>query len=109
MITRVADRTDLSRAAIVDRALSIADAEGLDAVTIRRLGQELGVTPMALYWHVKNKEELLDAMGDRLFDDVVIDAAAGTPGRETAAASSRRCSRHCAAHPACATSPSAGS
>jgi TetR/AcrR family tetracycline transcriptional repressor len=82
VITKVAERTDLSRAAIVDRALTIADAEGLDAVTIRRLGQELGVTPMALYWHVKNKEELLDAMGDRLFDEMVIDAAAGPSWHE---------------------------
>ncbi|MBN9621204.1 MAG: TetR family transcriptional regulator, partial [Actinobacteria bacterium] len=60
-------KTDLSKAAIVERALDLADAEGLDAVTIRRLGQEFGVTPMALYWHVKNKDELLDAMGDQLF------------------------------------------
>jgi AcrR family transcriptional regulator len=61
-------RVDLSRAAIVERALAIADAETLEAVSIRRLGQEFGVTPMALYWHVKNKDELLDAMGDALFD-----------------------------------------
>jgi TetR/AcrR family tetracycline transcriptional repressor len=60
----------LTRAAIIDRAMALADAEGIDAVTIRRLGQEFGVTPMALYWHVKNKDELLDAMGDELFADV---------------------------------------
>src|SRR3954469_751905 len=63
-------KIDLSRDAIVERALAIADAETLDAVTIRRLGQEFGVTPMALYWHVKNKDELLDAMGDALFADL---------------------------------------
>src|SRR3954453_11416538 len=63
-------KIDLSRDAIVERALDIADAETLDAVTIRRLGQEFGVTPMALYWHVKNKDELLDAMGDALCDDL---------------------------------------
>jgi TetR/AcrR family transcriptional regulator, tetracycline repressor protein len=63
----------LSRDAVVERALSLADAEGLDAVTIRRLGQEFGVTPMALYWHVKNKEELLDAMGDRMFAGIDLD------------------------------------
>ncbi|HVU93388.1 MAG TPA: TetR family transcriptional regulator, partial [Jatrophihabitans sp.] len=60
-------RSELSRDAIIERALDIADAETLEAVSIRRLGQEFGVTPMALYWHVKNKDELLDAMGDRLF------------------------------------------
>ena len=57
----------LSRDVLVERALAIADAEGLAAVTIRRLAQELGVTPMALYWHVSDKDDLLAAMGDRLF------------------------------------------
>jgi TetR/AcrR family tetracycline transcriptional repressor len=73
-------RTDLSRQAIVERALDLADAETLEAVTIRRLGQDFGVTPMALYWHVKNKDELLDAMGDALFDglDAEIRATADT-------------------------------
>ena len=51
----------LTRAAVAERALRLADAEGLEAVTIRRLAQELGVTPMALYWHFKNKDELLAA------------------------------------------------
>ena len=63
-------KTELTRDAIVQRALEIADVETVDAVTIRRLGQEFGVTPMALYWHVKNKDELLDAMGDALFADL---------------------------------------
>ncbi len=58
----------IGREALIDRALEIADTDGLDAVTIRRLAQEFSVTPMALYWHVKNKDELLAAMGDRLFD-----------------------------------------
>lgn len=63
-------RTELSRTVIVDRALDIADDEGIAAITIRRLAHEFGVTPMALYWHFKNKEELLGAMGDRFFDGV---------------------------------------
>jgi TetR/AcrR family tetracycline transcriptional repressor len=61
---------DLSRAAIVERALSVMDVEGPDAVTIRRIAQEFGVTPMALYWHVANKDELLAAMGDALLADI---------------------------------------
>jgi TetR/AcrR family transcriptional regulator, tetracycline repressor protein len=63
-------KPDLSRAALVARALDIADVEGLDAVTIRRVAQEFGVTPMALYWHVKNKDELLAAMGQAFFDGI---------------------------------------
>jgi TetR/AcrR family tetracycline transcriptional repressor len=74
-----AAKDNLSRAAVIDRALELADAEGLEAVTIRRLGQEFGVTPMALYWHVKNKEELLDGMGDRIFQLLRLDYADDGP------------------------------
>jgi TetR/AcrR family transcriptional regulator, tetracycline repressor protein len=66
----MATRVDLTRDAIVDRALAIADVEGSDAITIRRLANEFGVTPMALYWHVKNKDELLAAMGDRFYEEL---------------------------------------
>jgi AcrR family transcriptional regulator len=56
----------LTAPVIAERALEIGDAEGLDAVTIRRLATDLGVTPMALYWHYKNKEQLLIGMADHL-------------------------------------------
>jgi AcrR family transcriptional regulator len=67
---QVVERTSLSRAAILDRALAVADAEGLGAVGVRRLARELGVTPMALYWHFESKQELLHALGDRLLADL---------------------------------------
>ena len=60
----------LSREAVIDRALDVADREGLAAVSIRRIAQDFDVTPMALYWHVKNKDELLAAMGDRVIEPV---------------------------------------
>jgi len=64
------ERTRLSRAAVVDRALQLADAEGIDALTIRRLATELGVTPMALYWHFRNKEELIAGLADRIWGEI---------------------------------------
>jgi TetR/AcrR family transcriptional regulator, tetracycline repressor protein len=67
------DRARLSKAAVVDRALALADSLGLEALTIRRLAQDLGVTPMALYWHFRSKEELLAALGDRVWAEVGID------------------------------------
>jgi TetR/AcrR family tetracycline transcriptional repressor len=73
-----ATKSDMSRAAIVEKALSVMDAEGPDAVTIRRIAQEFGVTPMALYWHVANKDELLAAMGDALLADVTPPPATGS-------------------------------
>lgn len=60
----------LSRATVAEHALKLADTEGLDAVTIRRLAQELGVTPMALYWHFKNKDELLLGITDHVMAGV---------------------------------------
>jgi len=65
-----ATRTRLSRDAIVASAVSLADAEGLEAVTIRRLAQEHGVTPMAMYWHFNDKDSLLDGLADYLISAV---------------------------------------
>ena len=71
-------RATLTPRAVVEGALSLADAEGLEAVTIRRLAKELGVTPMALYWHFRSKDELLDGMAARIFEeiDLSVDASA---------------------------------
>jgi AcrR family transcriptional regulator len=62
----------LSRAVVVARALALADTEGLASVTIRRLAQQLDVTPMALYWHFRNKDELLVGMLDEIFAEVTV-------------------------------------
>jgi TetR/AcrR family transcriptional regulator, tetracycline repressor protein len=75
------ERTRLTRAAVVDRALRLADADGLDALTIRKLATDLGVTPMALYWHFRSKDELLEGLAERLWGeiDVNVDRAAPWP------------------------------
>lgn len=57
----------IDRAAIVSAALALADAEGLAAVTMSRVADELGVTTMALYRHVPGKRELVDLMTDAAF------------------------------------------
>ena len=70
-------RPQLSREVVADRAVALADAEGLEAVTIRRLATELGVTPMALYWHFRTKEDLLAGLGDRVLDAVELPERTG--------------------------------
>ncbi|MFC5167325.1 TetR/AcrR family transcriptional regulator [Nonomuraea angiospora] len=72
----------LTAQAIAERALEIGDAEGLDTVTIRRLATDLGVTPMALYWHYKNKEQLLVGMADHLIGGFAPKQADERPWRE---------------------------
>jgi AcrR family transcriptional regulator len=64
------DRTPLSRGRIVEAAIELADAHGLTALTMRRLGQELGVEAMSLYHHVNGREDLLEGMVGCLVDGV---------------------------------------
>jgi AcrR family transcriptional regulator len=72
-------RHRLSRQAVTDRALQLADAGGLDALTIRKLAQDLGVTPMALYWHFRSKEELLVGMSERIWGEVDVNVDPSAP------------------------------
>jgi AcrR family transcriptional regulator len=60
----------LNQAILVSTALALADEEGLESVTIRRLAQHHRVTPMALYRHFRDKDEILDALAERLLADV---------------------------------------
>ena len=76
------ERTRLTRAAVVDRALALVDRSGLDALTIRKLATELGVTPMALYWHFRGKEELLDGIAERLWGEVDLTVDRDAPWTE---------------------------
>jgi AcrR family transcriptional regulator len=55
-------REPLSRQRIIRTALRIMDEEGLDAVTMRRIGRDLGVEAMSLYNHVRDKEDILDGI-----------------------------------------------
>jgi AcrR family transcriptional regulator len=55
-------REHLTRERVIRAALAIMDAEGLEAVTMRRVGREVGVEAMSLYNHVKDKEDLLDGI-----------------------------------------------
>jgi TetR/AcrR family transcriptional regulator, tetracycline repressor protein len=59
----------LSRDRIVEAALVIMDAEGLDAVSMRRVAREVGVEAMSLYHHVRDKEDLLDGVCARVMRD----------------------------------------
>jgi TetR/AcrR family transcriptional regulator, tetracycline repressor protein len=77
--TGEAERMKLSRAAVVARALELADSDGLDALTIRRLATELGVTPMALYWHFRSKEELIGGLADRVWGEIRTDVDESSP------------------------------
>ncbi len=63
-------RTPLSRERVLTAAVALADREGIEAVTMRKLAQEVGVEAMSLYYHVANKEEVLDGMVEVLVDEI---------------------------------------
>jgi AcrR family transcriptional regulator len=67
-----ATRERLSRDAVAAGALDLADREGLEAVTIRRLATDNSVTPMALYWHFKDKDAVLDGIAEQIYKSVVL-------------------------------------
>ncbi len=65
--SRPADsRATLTKEAVVDAALAIADAEGLEGLTIRRLAADLGAAPMGLYRYFHNKDDLVTSLFDRV-------------------------------------------
>lgn len=65
-------RNFLSLDAIIAEARAVADAEGLDAVSMRVLADRLGCTPRALYRHVSDKEEVLELLADRALADLPV-------------------------------------
>ena len=66
-------RDTLTREQIVETAMRLVDAEGPEALSMRRLGQELGAGATSLYWHIKNKHQLEDLMVDALIGEVAAD------------------------------------
>lgn len=67
---QVASDAGLSKQRVVDEAIRLADREGVDGLSMRRLAGALGAGAMSLYHYVANKDELLDAMVDIVFEEI---------------------------------------
>jgi AcrR family transcriptional regulator len=65
-------RVPLSRERVLRAAVALADRSGIESLTMRRLGQELGVEAMSLYNHVANKEAILDGVADLVLGDIEV-------------------------------------
>ncbi|HEX2372461.1 MAG TPA: TetR/AcrR family transcriptional regulator C-terminal domain-containing protein [Actinomycetota bacterium] len=63
-------RAPLSRERVLRAAVALADEGGVESLSMRRIAQELGVVPMALYKHVANKDEMLDGMVDVVVGEI---------------------------------------
>jgi AcrR family transcriptional regulator len=90
-------RVRLNRDRVLRAAVSLADHIGIEALSMRRLAQELDVVPMALYKHVANKEELLDGMVETIVGEIdppVLDADWKSAIRQRVLSARRALQRH---------------
>ena len=71
------ERVPLSRERVMRGALEVADAGGIGSLTIRSLARELGVKPMSVYYHVANKEQILDGIVDLVFSEIELPSPGG--------------------------------
>jgi AcrR family transcriptional regulator len=67
-------RTPLTRQAIVEAALRVLDRDGMDALSMRKVGEELGTGAASLYWHVRNKDELLQLVFEAVSEETTLPA-----------------------------------
>jgi TetR/AcrR family tetracycline transcriptional repressor len=77
--TDTAARARLDRRRVLQAALALVDREGLDALTMRRLGAELGVDPMTVHHHAESKDRLLDGIAELLWEEVALPDDSGDP------------------------------
>src|ERR1700739_1749862 len=80
--TGAARRAQLTRQRVVAAAVELADSDGTESISMRRLAQELGVEAMSLYTHVRNKDDFLDDMADAVISQIPV--SAGEAGWKTA-------------------------
>jgi AcrR family transcriptional regulator len=83
--TRNTDRDPLTRDQIIAAAIKLIDAEGLDGFSMRRLGQVLDSGATSVYWHVKDKDQLIDLVLDEVVGEVRLDDDPAWPWRRRAA------------------------
>ena len=71
-VSTAPQRTPLTRERVLEAAVQLADRGGIDGLSMRKLGQALGVEGMALYRHVRDKEAILDGIVDAVMTEVVV-------------------------------------
>ncbi|MEV4508621.1 TetR/AcrR family transcriptional regulator C-terminal domain-containing protein [Dactylosporangium sp. NPDC049525] len=80
-----ASRQPLSRERVLAAAVALADGHGIQALTMRRLAVDLGVEAMSLYYHLPDKETLLDGVAETVIAEIVAEAARKEAAKEEAA------------------------
>ena len=78
--TEAQRRTPLTRERVLGAAVEAADRGGVEAISMRRLGQDLGVEAMALYRHVRSKDDLLDGVVEEIVGQILVRTVEPAPG-----------------------------
>lgn len=90
----------LTQEQIVAEAIKLLDADGLEALTMRKLGAALGAVATAVYWHVANKEELIELVVDEVYGEIEVpDVSDPSQWREAADVSARSLRSMIVRHP----------
>jgi AcrR family transcriptional regulator len=98
---RGAGRAGLDRATILDAAVALVDREGLAALNMRALAQELGVGTMSLYHYVPNKDAMLDGITERVLAEIELPAEGSGPWEQRALFMARSFRGVALRHPHC--------
>ncbi|HSP53451.1 MAG TPA: TetR/AcrR family transcriptional regulator [Cryobacterium sp.] len=73
--TNATAREPVTRARAIQAAVTLADTDGIESLSMRKLARDLGVEAMSLYYHVKSKDEILDGMIESVIDEMALPAA----------------------------------
>ena len=88
----------MNRARVLQAAVDLADRDGIDSVSMRKLGQHLGIEAMSLYTHIRGKGDLLDGMVDAVVGEIPIDVDWSRLEDDAAAACRGRLAATCYDH-----------
>ena len=91
--------SELSASKIVEAAIEIADSQGLESVSIRRIARALDARPMSIYNHISNKDEILELMAEKAIDEVLAESPLPRDWREALSTIARMMYATYIAHP----------
>jgi AcrR family transcriptional regulator len=92
-------RDTLTRERIISAAIELLDTDGLEGLSMRSLGERLGSAPTAVYWHVKNKDDLVTLVSERAWGEIELPDLDGLEWREAATLMSRELFSMLVRHP----------
>lgn len=92
-------RETLTRPRIIKAAIALLDRDGLEGLSIRELGRELGTAATALYWHVKNKDDLVRQAADAVWTEIALPPLERSDWRQAAKSMAQELYRALSIHP----------